>query len=93
VQRRLGAGEHVEEPAEADRPTLITSMPMTTPPGKATERASLNERVAACAVRALAAVAMRMPPNPQSTEQTAPPTNDTAVFQPRPGMLDDVTPP
>ena len=67
-------------------------MPITTPPGKATDRASLNEREAACAVRAFAPVAIRMPPKPQRTEHNAPPTNDTAVFQPRPATVDDVRP-
>ena len=67
-------------------PRLMTSMPITTPPGKATFRASLKLRVAAWVVRAFAAVAIFMPPKPHSDDRTAPVTKARAVLSPSPSM-------
>ena len=58
-----------------------TPSPMTMPPVKETLRPSLRLVRAACVVRTLAWVAMRMPMLPASAENTAPMTKATTMNQ------------
>ena len=58
-----------------------TPNPMTMPPVKLTFKPSLKLERAACVVRTLACVAMRMPMLPANAENTAPMTKATMMNQ------------
>ncbi len=62
-------------------------MPMTAPPEKATCRAAGRLLRAALVVRMLAAVATRMPKNPDSAEQKAPNTNASETSRTGPWLM------
>jgi hypothetical protein len=64
-----------------NRPSPTTLTPMTVPPEKAICSASFSPVDAACVVRVLDWVAIRMPMNPATPLQRAPTTKDKATIR------------